>query len=215
MKTRNVLFHMPHAMHNAWPWVVAIDAFDFDDREPLDKLLKSETVPEELFPVTAAIMRGDRTPNRKAAVKLKIPAAERMPIAATVSAMLGVIDFLKYEAQEIPVTLKTPAAERMEIADEFELIQFLRDAPASWRSEIVEKFGPFHFLACGDPKEPQGVSMFAERFGAVTPQQVKKDLEASAKEIYESVAEQWGVTCVTIKNLVRDLRHKIDAWPVV
>lgn len=83
---------------DAWPWVVAIDAYDFGDPAPLDELLSSEPIPEELRPVVARIATGNRKPNLKAAAKLKIPANERMKLAGTVSAVLGLIDVIKYDA---------------------------------------------------------------------------------------------------------------------
>jgi len=80
-----------------FPWVVAIDAFDFNSRESLAGLIESESIPEELRPVIAAIVRGERVPNLKAAAKMKIPAAERLEIAGALSAALELIDALKYD----------------------------------------------------------------------------------------------------------------------
>lgn len=84
-------------MNEVWRWVVAIDAFDFNDSEPLKIIRKAEAVPPELEHVVAAIDAGERKPNKKAAAKLKIPARERMKIAGEVSVVLGFIDTLKFE----------------------------------------------------------------------------------------------------------------------
>ena len=88
---------MPLTMDKAWKWVVAIDAFDYDCPEGLADLLRTEPIPDELRPIIASIVAGDRKPNRKAAAKLKIPAAERMQIAGTLSVVLGLVDELRYE----------------------------------------------------------------------------------------------------------------------
>ena len=62
-------------------WIAAIDAFDFNDPEPLEQLRAgNEPVPPELQHVIDAIDSGERKPNKKAAAKLKIPTAERMKI---------------------------------------------------------------------------------------------------------------------------------------
>ena len=98
MRTRNYGDNLYEPYEDAWPWVVAIDAYDFGDPAPLDELLSSEPVPEELRPVIASIASGKREPNLKAAAKLKIPASERMKIAGTISAALGLIDAIKYDA---------------------------------------------------------------------------------------------------------------------
>lgn len=82
-------------MNEVWQWVVAIDAFDFNDPEPLAEIRKAEPVPHELEHVVAAIDEGERKPNRKAAAKLRIPACERMKIAGSVSVVLGLIDIFK------------------------------------------------------------------------------------------------------------------------
>ncbi|MDT8321814.1 MAG: hypothetical protein RQ826_14935 [Xanthomonadales bacterium] len=101
MKTRNYRLWreqgMPRAMHDAWQWVCAVDAYDFDHRQPLADLVKSEPVPEELRPIIAEIVAGNRPPNKKRAAKLKIPADERMKIAGSISAVLGLVDAVKYD----------------------------------------------------------------------------------------------------------------------
>ena len=89
---------MPLTMDKAWKWVVAIDAFDHDHPDTLAELLRAEPMPEELRPIIADIVTGNRKPNRRAAAKLKIPAAERMQIAGTLSVVLGLIDEIRYKA---------------------------------------------------------------------------------------------------------------------
>jgi len=64
----------------------------------LAALVDSEPAPEEIRPIIAEIVRGNRKPNKKAAAKLKLPAEERMKIAGSVSVCLGLIDALKFDA---------------------------------------------------------------------------------------------------------------------
>lgn len=92
-------YHIHRRMLDLWDWVAAIDAFDFNDPKPLNALRALQSDPPELRNVLASIDAGDRQPNRKAAAKLKIPAAERMKVAATLSGVLGLIETLK--TQEI------------------------------------------------------------------------------------------------------------------
>lgn len=60
-----------------WPWFCAVWAFDYDDPEPLSKLIRTQPIPDELRNLIADIVLGQRKPNKKAAVKTKIPAAKR------------------------------------------------------------------------------------------------------------------------------------------
>jgi hypothetical protein len=98
VKTRNYGDAFNSRFNEVFPWVVALDAFDFNDRQPLEELMASEPVPEELRPAIAKIISGERKPNLKAAEKLKIPASERMKIAGSISVCLMLIDTFKYRA---------------------------------------------------------------------------------------------------------------------
>lgn len=82
--------------HSKRNWIAAIDAFDYADPEPLSELIATEAVPAELRSVIAAIVRGDRKPDKRAAAKLKIPARERMQVAFETFASLAVLDELKF-----------------------------------------------------------------------------------------------------------------------
>jgi hypothetical protein len=85
-------------MNEIWPWVCALDAFDYADPMPLAELLRGDQeIPTELRSALANIITGDRTQNRKAASKLKIPASERMKIAGSISFVLGLYGELKTE----------------------------------------------------------------------------------------------------------------------
>jgi len=97
---------MPRAMHEAWRWVCAVDAWDYCHPQPLADMVKSGPVPEELRPIIAAIVNGERKPNRKAAAKLKIPAEERMEIAGGISVVLGLIEAIKFQGVQEPYSGK-------------------------------------------------------------------------------------------------------------
>lgn len=99
MRPENLGFESANAsrINEVWEWVVALDAFDFNCREPLTALVASKPIPDDLRPAVAAIISGKRNPNLKAAAKLKLPARERMQIAGTLSAVLGIIDMLQHE----------------------------------------------------------------------------------------------------------------------
>lgn len=88
----------PGRFEKMFDWVVALDAFDYNDRKPLAELIATEPVPEELRPAIAKIISGERKPNLRAAAKLKVQASERMMIAAYISACLMLVDTMKYDA---------------------------------------------------------------------------------------------------------------------
>lgn len=79
----------------ALEWIIALDAFDHDDRKPLANLVIQKPIPDELRPVIAKVISGERKPNRKAAAKLGIPANERMQIAASLADVIDIFDDMK------------------------------------------------------------------------------------------------------------------------
>jgi len=88
---------LPPDMQENWKWVCALDAYDFDDPEPLSELITvSEQIPKMLRQAVADVIQGKRKPNKKAAAKLKLPASERMKFAGTVSCLLSIVDAFKY-----------------------------------------------------------------------------------------------------------------------
>lgn len=77
-------------------WIIAFDAWDYNDPAPLEVLIREgKEIPKELAPIVADIIAGKRPPNKKAAAKLKVPASQRMNMAAAASTVLGLIDILK------------------------------------------------------------------------------------------------------------------------
>lgn len=89
------LLSAPEAFRAAWEWVVALDAYDYGDRRPLADLIGRDEIPADLRKIIACIIAGDRKPNLKAAAKLKVPAAERMRIAGSLSVVLDLGDRLR------------------------------------------------------------------------------------------------------------------------
>lgn len=98
MRTKNFI-DMPARMNDLWEWVVALDSWDYCDPEPLSELLfKEQTIPPEFLQALADIVSWKRKPKKRAAVKLKIPARERMKVAGSISLVLGLVDALKFNA---------------------------------------------------------------------------------------------------------------------
>ena len=125
-------------MNDIWPWVAAVDAYDFADPDPLATLLRGpEPIPPEVQPVLADIVAGTRRPNRKAAAKLKIPASERMKVAGSVSVIVGLVDALKrsdmYDADGGPVQGPSAAAERNGV----ETIDEIRELEGVARKQVA------------------------------------------------------------------------------
>jgi len=90
---------MPSRMNALWGWVCALYAYDYNDPKPLSELIRiGGEIPPEFIGAIADIVAGLRKPNKKAAVKLKVPASEYMKIAASVSTILGLVDTIKYDA---------------------------------------------------------------------------------------------------------------------
>lgn len=98
MKVKNFGFGMPARMNELWPWVMALDAWEYCDSEPLSALIKDcEVLPKEIAPAISEIVSGKRKQNKRGAAKLKIEAAERMKLAGCVSVLMGLIDTMKFE----------------------------------------------------------------------------------------------------------------------
>ncbi len=87
--------NIPEDMRDAWPWVIAIDAWDYCDANELTNLLRTQEIPVPLRPVIADIVSGDRKQNKKAAAKLRIPTSERMKIAGTISTIVGLMQIIR------------------------------------------------------------------------------------------------------------------------
>lgn len=125
-----------NTQHIALNWVIAIDAYDYGQPDLLNQLIRTEPIPEELRTVIADIVAGDRVPNKKAAAKLKVPAGERIKIAANLSSLLYLIDRLKYDAIEksVPGQGITALAERAGV----EPLEVKRELEGEARAAIAD-----------------------------------------------------------------------------
>ena len=97
-KRKTAFLVMPARMKELWPWVCALTAFEYGDPEELSKLiLAAQEVPPEFIAPIAEIVSQKRKPNYKAGSKLKIPARERQKVASSLSAVLGILDSIRYD----------------------------------------------------------------------------------------------------------------------
>ena len=71
--TAQKLGNLPKDFFDNWRWVVAVDAYDYGDTEPLTQLLASEReYPENVRVVLADIVAGKRKPSKKRSAHAKI-----------------------------------------------------------------------------------------------------------------------------------------------
>jgi hypothetical protein len=91
---------LPKSMNVHWKWVCALDSWEYGSPEQLSELVKVEPIPDEFKNAVSEILLGNRKPKNRAAAKSKIPASERMKIAATISCVLWLIDELKFGSDE-------------------------------------------------------------------------------------------------------------------
>ncbi|MDI5987031.1 hypothetical protein QLQ85_19785 [Halomonas sp. M4R5S39] len=89
---------LPERLRETWPWFEAVWAFDYGDPRQLADLILTDAIPPEYTAAVAAIVAGERKPNRKATAKAKIPAKERAETAVLVSVCQGARDEVKFRA---------------------------------------------------------------------------------------------------------------------
>lgn len=94
--------------------------------------------------------------------------------------------------------LKIPPRERMKIAGSISLVLGLVNAL---------KFDAIY------PEGKGSVGIGAQQ--GREPQEVLRELESKHRRTMESARKDLDVSPETIKNLLRDLRRKIDNWPIV
>lgn len=98
MRGTHYLDGVPSRLNELWGWVAAIDSWEHGAPGPLSELVRSEEIPSELKEPVADILAGTRPQKSpKAIAKQKVPAGERMKIAASVSTVLGIIDLIMYD----------------------------------------------------------------------------------------------------------------------
>lgn len=117
MSVRNHLaYWLPDSMGKAWVWVTALDQWDHGETAPLAELVRNEPIPDELRPILAGIVAGDRKPNHRAAAKLKIQAGERLNVAYATLINLGIINALQQKGTS-PSLEENADSHRMEVSD--------------------------------------------------------------------------------------------------
>lgn len=106
---------MPERMQQLWQWVIALDAWDWGNPLPLSDAIKREPIPPEFVEPIAELILGKRKPKpKKATAKAKLPADERLKIAASVSTIIWLTNRLRSISAEIGERLK-PGKEPIEI----------------------------------------------------------------------------------------------------
>lgn len=150
--------HIPHRLNETWPWFNAVCSWDWGDVGPLAELIRTESIPDEYREAVASIISGERKRDKNWH-KSKIPAAERMKLAGSIST---IIDLCR--------VLKTGAAD--------------------------------------------GIESMADRL-AREPIDIVRELESEARKVQSDAAVHFDVSVETIKKLLRDMRSRIDRWPVV
>ncbi|APR65684.1 hypothetical protein CN03_01370 [Thalassolituus oleivorans] len=88
------------AAYLASNWIIAVDSWDYCDPKPLGLMIQKHAVPEELRHVISDIIVGKRKQNKKAAAKLKSPAAHRLLSA-------GIYRGLKHDVIDATLQRKT------------------------------------------------------------------------------------------------------------
>ena len=90
---------IPRRLNELWPWFNAVCSWDWGDPIPLSELIRSEPIPEEFRTAVGDIVEGTRKRKRNY-VKSKIPAAERLKIAGSISIVIDLCNTLKTGAAE-------------------------------------------------------------------------------------------------------------------
>jgi hypothetical protein len=136
MKTANY-DEMPARMNDLWEWIVALDSWDYCDASLLCTLVENNVIPDEFKQPISDIVSGKRKQKKKAAAKLKISAADRMRVAGSVSAILGLIDVIKYSALDPSDDGAKAGAVAVGNYKAIEPIDIIREVEAEGRNAIV------------------------------------------------------------------------------
>jgi hypothetical protein len=155
--TTRYMIDAPRRMQDTWAWVNAFCAFDFNDPQILADLIVKEAVPPEYRQALADVVTGVRKPDKRAAVKLKVPANLMMVYAMSIDSSVGFVEYIHHH----------------------KALDRIAEREQKNPSDIIAKW-----QATG--QEHVGLAM--------------KDFKVSKE---------------TIKNLMREMRTRIDRWPVV
>lgn len=92
----------PPRFQEIWPWIKALDAYDYGRPRMFSDILSSTLeIPEEIRPALADIVSGLRKPNKKAAAKLKLDPEKRMDYAAAIHGMQWSFETIKHDKVEV------------------------------------------------------------------------------------------------------------------
>ena len=86
-------------LNEVWPWFNAVCSWDWGDHAPLSELFQTEPTPPEFHQAVDDILSGVRIRKRNWK-KSKLPAAERLNIAAVVAEVVELCRILKTETFE-------------------------------------------------------------------------------------------------------------------
>jgi hypothetical protein len=90
---------VPANFFDNWHWIVAVDAFDYGDPQPLAHLLTQYDVyPENVRAVLTDIVQGTRKPSPKRIAHAKIKGKDRMEVALSALASSVVHDCIQRNA---------------------------------------------------------------------------------------------------------------------
>lgn len=90
---------LPPRLNELWPWFNAVSSWDWGDTQPLAELILTEPIPPEFQAAVSAIVSGTRKRSRNWH-KSKIPAAERMKIAGSISYIIDLCRVIRRGAAE-------------------------------------------------------------------------------------------------------------------
>lgn len=91
------MLNLTNHQKDLWEWFSALWAWDYNDPRPMADLIRrcGGNVPEDFLPAVADIIAGSRKPNKKAAVKLAIPASELGKLAGSLMVIRDLTNAIK------------------------------------------------------------------------------------------------------------------------
>jgi hypothetical protein len=147
---------VPADFFDNWHWIVAVDAYDYGDPQPLADLLSQYDIyPENVRAVLADIVHGTRKPSPKRAAHAKVKGKDRMELALSALASSVVHD-------------------------------------------CIQRNASYH----GD-------------YGRRDPVDVVEENTESYRRERDALCITYGISKETVDNLRRELKSKIEKWPLL
>lgn len=127
----------PPRFAECWEWIVAGAAFDGGDAEPLAELIAVTPVPPEFRQMVSDIVRGDRKLQKRGKSNQKVPARERLKIAAHIMAIKDLVSVLASQtlSQQTETGLKL-GVDSIGADKGMEPISVTRSLEAAWRETV-------------------------------------------------------------------------------